>query len=114
MRFIWIALILLVSPAFAQDWQELDGAGILAALNDQTYDYPRGVWQQFSQSGETLYNAGRDSWGNWRVEGDQYCSQWPPGQDWDCFVVDSTPDGRQIRFRGEFGDITVGLLRGGS
>ena len=35
--------------------------------------------QRFSASGETTYtDHGRESHGRWSVEGDLYCSTWPP------------------------------------
>ena len=37
--------------------------------------------QQFSASGETaLTDHGKKSTGRWTVEGDRYCSTWPPNE----------------------------------
>lgn len=107
-----ILALLVTGMAWAEDWQTLDGPGIEAALADQTLDYDdgNGSWQRFYASGRTLYNAGRDSWGYWATRGDQYCSQWPPGDLWACYDV--ARSGQVIRFIGENGDVTDGVLRG--
>jgi hypothetical protein len=85
------------ASALAQEWVALNGAEITAALTDRSVKYGDAT-QRFYASGRTLYNAGQDSWGYWRVEGDKYCSQWPPGERWDCYRLEKTSDGTQIRF----------------
>lgn len=92
----------------AQEWTALTGPQIERSLADKTVDYDA-AWQVFRPSGKTLYNAGKDSWGNWRVQDAQYCSQWPPGELWDCYGVAQRGD--QIRFIGAHGDITTGTFR---
>jgi hypothetical protein len=89
----------------------LDGPAIEAALEARTVDYEdaNGTWQRFYASGRTLYNAGRDSWGYWAVRGDQYCSQWPPGDLWACY--DFAVNGDRIRFISDEGGITEGRYR---
>ncbi|QMU59960.1 MAG: hypothetical protein GKR98_04035 [Boseongicola sp.] len=99
------------SPAFAEDWVVQDGDGIRAALEGRVVDYDD-AWQDFRVSGRTLYNAGENSWGNWEVRGDRYCSQWPPSQGWDCYELDVSADGSGVRFRGEHGDTYVATYRG--
>ena len=87
------------------DWVTLDEAGIHAALDAQKLIY-KSANQTFYVSGKTLYNqGGRPSWGNWRVQNDQYCSQWPPNDLWACFDLEKQGD--QVRFVGFNGDITV-------
>lgn len=82
------AALLAAFPRFAlaEDWAPLDGAAIAEALTDQSLIYAN-ARQTFFASGRTLYNAGQDSWGYWAVRGDQYCSQWPPSDGWDCYDV---------------------------
>jgi hypothetical protein len=53
--------------------------------------------QHFSASGETTYtDHGKTSSGRWSVEGDQYCSTWPPNDAKSCYGVsieEGPPDG---------------------
>lgn len=79
------------------------GDEIRAALEGRKLQYDNAC-QDFRKSGRTLYNAGRDSWGYWRVEGDQYCSQWPPHDLWACYKMDRR--GERLRFVGRGDDIT--------
>ena len=104
-----IAVFLALSPGLlmAEEWTPLDGAEITAMLTDQSVVYENAA-QQFYASGRTLYNAGHDSWGYWAVRGDQYCSQWPPGELWDCYDMVATTG--QVRFIGADGSTTDGEL----
>ena len=43
---------------------------------------------------------------NWRTQGRQYCSQWPPAGDWACY--DLQVDGARVRFIGPGGETTDG------
>lgn len=99
-----------LAVAAGDDWQPLDGDGIRATLTGRSLVYD-GAWQDFRESGRTLYNAGRDSWGHWDVRGDRYCSLWPPQDVWACYAVDLSADGASVRFRGAGGDMTVGRFR---
>ena len=97
-------LLGLAQAALAETrWQVLDGPGIRAALEGRKLAYEN-AWQDFRASGRTLYNAGRDSWGYWRVEDDRYCSMWPPSDLWACYRLERK--GARIRFVGDTGDIT--------
>jgi hypothetical protein len=53
--------------------------------------------QHFSPTGETTYtDHGRESRGRWSVEGDLYCSTWPPNEAKSCYGVnieEGPPDG---------------------
>lgn len=91
------------------EFRALSGTEIEAALDDVTVVYEGGAVQTFYASGRTLYNAGRDSWGSWRVQGDQYCSEWPPNAGWDCYDMDT--DGTELRFISDRGHITVGRVQ---
>ena len=112
MRFwnigILFTLVATIAPGFgsADDFVPLTGDEIEATLDDTTWVYDGGAVQTFYASGRTLYNAGQDSWGSWRVQGDQYCSEWPPNAGWDCYNMDT--DGTVVRFITERGHVTVG------
>lgn len=102
-----MALLALPVQVMAQDWQPVpDEAGVRATLEGRKLTYDSGAWQDFRASGKTLYNSGRDSWGNWRAQGAQYCSQWPPAGDWACY--DLLTSGDKVRFVGAGGDVTDG------
>ena len=104
-HFTAIAFMLL--PAICQGeegpWVPMNGAQITQALTGRTLQYEN-AWQDFRASGRTLYHAGRDSWGYWRVQGNAYCSQWPPQGLWACYRMEKR--GQSIRFVGEGDDIT--------
>lgn len=99
MRMLVLAALVLAhsAPVAAGEWQRLDGAEIDSALSGRSLIYD-GAKQVFYASGRTLYDAGQPSWGYWRVEGDKYCSQWPPGQRWDCYALERSDDGQRLRF----------------
>ena len=99
-------LALICGSVSAQDRVDLDGSGIRAALDGQKLVYGSGAWQEFRVLGGTLYNAGQDSWGDWRVEGDLYCSLWPPSDLWACFGMQRAGD--RLRFLDSNGEITEG------
>lgn len=104
-----IALILalwLPVSALAEEWATLMGADLRAALEGRELVYGSGAVQDFRASGRTLYNAGQDSWGYWRIQGDQYCSQWPPSDLWACYAM--ARKGDRLRFIGAGGDVTDG------
>jgi len=103
---VFILCALLPVSAAAQDWQPLDGEQIALALTDKKLTYEDAT-QHFYASGRTLYNAGQDSWGYWAVRGNQYCSQWPPADGWDCY--DMAARGDAVRFIGPDGSVTDGV-----
>ncbi len=105
-RFALILSICAPGVALA-DWVPLTGPEIAEALTGRTLDYEN-ARQDFRASGKTLYTFGeRDSWGNWRVQGDQYCSQWPPQDLWACYGLERQGDA--LRFVGEGDDLTEGV-----
>ena len=62
--------------------------------------------QSFAVDGSTIYvSSGRPSNGRWRVEGDQYCSVWPPAERWACYDV--LRDGDQIIWVDRSGGRTI-------
>ena len=101
-----LGMLLPATLVAEEDWQAMDGAQIAAALTDRKVQYAQ-AWQEFKASGRTLYNADQDSWGYWRVERDQYCSQWPPSDLWACY--DMARAGDRLRFMGPSGDVTEGV-----
>lgn len=103
----WVVLIVLPSGVWAEEhWVSLTGAQISEALTGKKLVYSS-AWQEFRASGRTLYNAGQDSWGYWRVVNDQYCSQWPPSGQWDCY--DMARNGDMLRFTDAGGYATDGV-----
>jgi len=95
-------------------WIPLTSAEICEALTGRTLVYVdqadpsqrADTFQDFRASGATLYTfKGRESWGYWRVENDQYCSQWPPNDLWACYAMER--NGETLRFVGERDDIAV-------
>jgi len=98
MRPIALTLALAAAPAFADGWIPMTGAEITEALTGRTLTW-MDTTQDFRASGKTLYiHKGRESWGNWEVRGDQYCSQWPPNSLWACYDMDRS--GERLRFIG--------------
>jgi len=104
-----MALVLALSilgtgnAALAEAWQRLDGPGIASALTGRSLIYEGGETQDFHADGTTLYG---DEFGKWRVQGDQYCSTWPPRESWTCYAMEQS--GPKLRFIGEVGNATVG------
>lgn len=107
----WAGLVLALSAgmATAGEWEPLAGEGLRAALVARTLGYPDGATQGFAADGTTRHEAGgRSSTGRWRIEGDRYCSAWPPGESWACYAVERSANGLDLRFTGESGDRTTG------
>ena len=109
-RLILVILMCLPGWVAAQEaaWTALTGGEIRAALTDRVVSYGE-IWQDFRASGKTLYVSRREEWGNWRVEGNQYCSQWPPSSHWACYDIERNGD--LMRFVGAGGDITTFTYR---
>jgi hypothetical protein len=103
-------MVALVWPCagLAEDWTPLDGPAITAALSARVLAYPGGDTQNFFADRRTLYEGGSAQWGQWRVQGDRYCSQWPPSDRWDCYAIDRAAGGLDLRFRPDRGAPTVG------
>lgn len=107
MRHAAALLACLIAAPASAEWRALTGVEITAALTGRTLVYD-GAWQEFAASGQTLYHAGRDSLGRWRVEDDLYCSQWPPAEGWACYGMSRDDATGALRFEGASGDITEG------
>jgi hypothetical protein len=71
----------------------LDAANLRKLLNNTTLTATvsgRAVEQVFQGSGSTFtidVATKALSQGFWRLEGNKYCSQWPPSEYWSCFDV---------------------------
>ena len=98
----------LMSTAAQADWLQLDDTGIAQALTDRSYAYENGATQQFYASGRTRYTGPEPSWGYWRAEGGQYCSQWPPAEAWDCYDLFADEAG-VLRWVDAYGNSTQGV-----
>ena len=109
MRPLALIFALAAMPVAAEEFVPMTGEDIQSTLTGAVLRYDSGAWQDFRASGRTLYNAGRDDWGYWAVQGDQYCSQWPPSGLWACY--DMARSGDVIRFIGEAGDVSDGVLQ---
>ena len=105
--FALIALLLAPFSAHAEGvWTTMSGEEITVALTDKKLRY-KDASQVFRAAGKTLYTqGGRESWGELRVDDNQYCSQWPPQGLWACYHMDRSGD--KVRFIGTGDDITVG------
>ncbi len=68
-----LMLVLLLAGGTARGDATLDGAAIVA--------------QSFKAGGDTVFDNGRLSTGQWQVRGGRYCSVWPPSDRWACYDV---------------------------
>ena len=110
MRGVVLAvLVMCAGPVLAEDnWRKLTTeAEAREAIEDRflTFQFSQ---QWFYKSGKTLSDTGRPSWGNWRPQGGQYCSEWPPSSVWTCYDLYLNADASKLRFDGPGGDSTVG------
>ena len=105
-QFALIIALLTPFSAVAEGWERLSGDEIRTALEGRKLQYSFAT-QDFRSSGRTLYDSGRPSWGYWRVQDDQYCSQWPPSDLWACYHMDK--NGEKLRFVGDRDDVTEGV-----
>lgn len=102
-----LAVVLAVWPIVgqAEEWRALDGGAIKAALEGRSLNYGDAS-QNFEAGGVTVYFADEPSSGEWRVDGDMYCSLWPPAAEWDCYLVEAKEGA--VRFVGADGSVTQG------
>jgi hypothetical protein len=103
MKKILLASILMICTAQSAE-TKLSGAEMQTILNDKIL-YGKDTEQIFQKFGVTFYSAGgNQSQGNWKIDGEKYCSQWPPNQAWACY--DIMQDGNKITFISKDGDRT--------
>ena len=102
-----LVMLMAVWPgmALAEDWVRLTGPQITEALTARVLSYADGTTQEFKAGGQTMAGSGE---GRWRVEGDRYCSVWPPSESWACYDVDRAARGLDVRFTDDAGSVTVG------
>ncbi len=108
MRTALMIFLLSTAPAMADDWATLTGDQISIALIARVLAYTGGETQQFNADGTTLYESPDISRGQWRVTGDEYCSQWPPSDRWSCYTVQAEAAGLDIRFIAGDGSVSTG------
>ena len=104
---VFLAMVL-PGMVLAGDWTVLGADQVGAALSARVLQYEDGATQNFYADGRTFNEAGGESWGSWRIDGDQYCSQWPPSDHWACYRVERSAGGLDLRFIAEDGSITEG------
>ncbi len=103
MHKILLASLLLISSAQASE-TKLTSAAMQTILSDKIL-YGKDAEQIFQKSGVTFYlSGGSQSQGNWKIDGEKYCSQWPPNEAWACY--DITQDGNKITFISKDGNRT--------
>ncbi len=106
---IGLALMALGGPALAADgWVVVKGEDVGPALAGHVLAYADGATQSFGTQGDTVYDGGRRQPGNWRIEGDRYCSVWPPSDLWACYGLERSADGMSLRFTADDGSTTEG------
>ena len=106
MSVLLLTLLPLAGHGEEAPWEPMSGAEIREALKGRSLQYAS-AHQDFRASGRTRYVAGRESWGYWRIEGDLYCSQWPPSSLWSCYSMARRSDA--VRFIGKEGDMIDGV-----
>ena len=111
--FAWsVFAVLLAGPAQAESIK-LSGAEITATLSEKEVagtDNGQPSGQIFRANGATFYAvAGNSQTGNWKVEGDKYCSVWPPSENWVCYDV--LRDGNAIQFISPSGKASTYTLK---
>jgi hypothetical protein len=94
---LMLCVIALMTAQSHADEKKLNGPEITAALTDTVLSAKTDTTQIFQKSGVTFFSDnGSQSQGFWKVDGDKYCSQWPPNTAWPCYDV--LQDGSKITF----------------
>lgn len=109
MKWLCCLMLLFLIQSAALASGNLSGAGIAALLTDATlYGIENGQpsEQIFQKSGATFYSVPNgQSQGAWKVEGNKYCSAWPPNPSWVCYDVIN--DGASVTFVSPSGKKTL-------
>lgn len=88
-------------------WMRPTGDALTAAVRERSIAYEGGATQYFRADGTTSYiDAGRPTEGGWRIEGERFCSVWPPATHWDCYDLEVSTDGQWMRFIAPGGTFT--------
>lgn len=106
----WVVLAAIwPGVALAQDWVRLsDDAAVLKALAGRSVQYDPLTQQRFGALGDTTYVTERAADGRWTARGGQYCSVWPPSDQWACY--DLYVDGEHVRFVGADRSVSDGVF----
>jgi len=106
-----LTFLMLATAAAAQDgWVPLTGSVAQKVLSDRVLAYPDGAKQKFALNGETVYKKNHPQPGNWKIDGDKYCSLWPPSDTWTCYRLEANAAGTVIRFIADDGSVTEGRI----
>ena len=94
-----VALTAFLTSSTLAAERPLNGPEIDALIkgNTVTGQNINGVWKQFfDANGETTYLAPEKppSLGEWNVQGDKFCSKWPPNDHWVCYAVTGDLDAK--------------------
>ena len=89
----------MAAAAAQADERPLKGPEIDALIsgNTVTGQNINGIWKQFfNVNGETIYVAPEKppSYGEWNLQGDKFCSKWPPSDHYVCYVVTGDLDAK--------------------
>lgn len=96
MRLAAFVLMACLAASAAHGGEAMTGAEAEAMLNGATAWYlplgPQSARQYFDANGQTSYidAAGTRTSGLWLMRGDQYCSLWPPSDQYRCYGVEKT------------------------
>ncbi|MEP0961899.1 MAG: hypothetical protein ABJQ70_10065 [Roseobacter sp.] len=94
--FVWLARAGNVAAGDA--WHPMDADQIKTVMTDKKLQYAH-AWQNFSVSGRTVFNAGADSWGRWRVQNKHYWRKRALQEVWTCYdMARSESNLRFLRF----------------
>jgi hypothetical protein len=109
MKWLFGLALLLLVPTASFAGGSLSGAGISALLTDATLygtDNGQPSEQIFQKSGATFYSIPNgQSQGSWKIDGNKYCSAWPPNPMWVCYDVIN--DGAAVTFVSSSGKKTA-------
>jgi len=94
MRTLITLLLLILHPAIGVAAEEriVQGPEIISLLANQTvngdsFEQSFGDPTGHDNASTTYWEGKNASFGRWRIEGDEYCSQWPPSEFWTCYKV---------------------------
>lgn len=86
-----LMILLLLANSVVAEPTKLSGDAIATLLTDKMLYAKindKDASQLFMKNGATFYSVGgAQTQGEWKVEGDKYCSVWPPNPTWVCYDV---------------------------